>query len=368
MAIERKNKAKLPPLVSMNAYTASHHWRRHYAALYCALALAGNAFAASTLPAPAQAKAASEAKTEASKNQTTPEQDKLGTKALPMVVEVANSSAIHVEATDKTAKRHDYASSEWWLVYLTGGLAAITFALALYTAKLYRATVKLGEDASATSKRQKGETDKAIGIAQQAANAAKDSADALVSASMPVLFPTVIDMAGLHPLISIQTPYTHDSNIFIKFENFGGTPATIREVRAKLYLTLKDVLPEPNPAEWIDLPYSVIIPGNSSAADQHFGALDMKQTIAYGQSEIAELHAEADPNGVFRRFVLMGMVTYDDFFGWRHVRTYCVKMRAWIPEEGSTLNQFQIGIGGASHNKWTKEKIPSQDPIEKTQI
>ncbi len=275
-----------------------------------------------------------------------------------MVVEVAKASVIQVEATDKTEKHHDYASSEWWLVYLT-------FALALYTAKLYRATVKLGRDANTTSERQQRETDKAIGIAQQAANAAKDSADALVSASMPVLFPTVINAAGLHPLIPIQTPYSHESNIFIRFENCGGTPAIIREVRARLYLTLKDVLPEPNPAEWIDLPYSVMIPGNSSAADQHFGALDMKQTITYGQSEIAELHAEADPNGIFRRFVLMGMVTYDDFFGWRHVRTYCVKMRTWTLEEGALLKQFQVGIGGASYNQWTKEKIPSQDPLEK---
>lgn len=199
-----------------------------------------------------------------------------------------------------------------------------------------------------------------------AANAAKESADTLVSTSMPALFPTVVNMAGLHPLIPIATPYTHDSNIFINFENFGGTPATIREVRAKLYLTLKDMPPIPNPSDWPKFSYPVMIPGNSRADDQHFGALDMKQTIVYGPSEIAELHAEADPEGVYRRFVLMGQVTYDDFFGWRHVRTFCVKLRAWVANENGPLNQFQVGMGGSTYNKWAKEKIPNPDPLENT--
>lgn len=197
-----------------------------------------------------------------------------------------------------------------------------------------------------------------------AANSTKESADALISSSMPILFPTIVNMAALHPLIPIATPYTHDSNIFIKFENFGGTPATIREVRAKLYLTLKDIPPLPSPSDWPKFLYPVMIPGNSRAADQHFGALDMKQTIVYGQSEIVELHSEADPEGIYRRFVLMGQVIYDDFFGWRHVRTFCVKLRAWVAYEGGPLNQFQVGMGGSAYNKWTKEKTPNPDPLE----
>ena len=344
----------------MNTPATSHRWSRHGAVLYCALVLAGNAFAASEPPSPSSKESG------VSQPRTVGQPDQRGKPITNADLPPARKIQHIQNATGNSAKEKErhvasaewWASPDWWIAGLTAVLAFVTWRLVVQTRHLVT-------EASATSNRQASETIRALDIAGQAANAAKDSADALVRTSMPVLFPSVINMAGLHPLIPIKTSYTHTSNIFIKFENFGGTPGTIREVRARLYLTLNDVLPEARPAEWNALSYPVMIPGNSRAADQHFGALDMRQEIAYGNSEIAELHAEADPNGVFRRFVLMGMVTYDDFFGWRHVRTYCVKMRTWITEEGSPLNQFQVGIGGAAYNKWTKEKIPSPDPFEK---
>lgn len=249
-----------------------------------------------------------------------------------------------------------WATPDWWIAIITAILAVVTWSLVVQTRRLVA-------EAQSTSNRQAHETAQAIAISRQTADAARDSADALICTSMPVLSPTVINMGGLHPLIPIQAAHKHDANIFVRFENFGSTTGIIRDVRAKLYLTLNDVLPEPNPSEWVRYPYNVMIPGKSSAADQTFGALDMKQNIEFGKFEGSELHAEADFNGKFRRFVLMGMVAYDDLFGWRHSRTYCVKMRVWLGEDGKP-NQFQVGVGSPIYNKWTKEKVPSHDPLE----
>ena len=60
-----------------------------------------------------------------------------------------NSGAL---AVTEPAKANDkkgswYSTSEWWLVMFTGGLVGVTGALAWYTARLYRATVQLGQDA-----------------------------------------------------------------------------------------------------------------------------------------------------------------------------------------------------------------------------
>lgn len=257
------------------------------------------------------------------------------------------SGSVNVKSENVKKPTHEEPSK--WADPITW----FTLVIAIGTLLLWGSTIDLAKEAKASSD-----------IAKIAADAAKDSADSLFVTSMPILFPTVSNMAGLHPLIPIATPYTYDSNIFIQFENFGPTPATIRDIRAKLYLTLNDIPPAPNPSDWLEFSYPVMIPGNSRAADQNFGALDMKQTIAYGKSEITELHREADPEGGYRRFVLMGQVIYDDFLGWRHTRTFCVKLRAW--QDGNILKQFQVGMGGSAYNEWTKEKIPNPDPLETT--
>ncbi len=58
---------------------------------------------------------------------------------------------------DNGGKTHNYFSSEWILVFVTVALVIVTGSLALYTKKLWKATVKLSDDAQATSKRQADE-------------------------------------------------------------------------------------------------------------------------------------------------------------------------------------------------------------------
>src|SRR5437867_10412488 len=91
--------------------------------------------------------------------------------------------------------------------------------LFLFTAALWWVTLQLARHAKRERERQAKETQRSLSISEQAATAAQQTADAAVSTSMPVLFPKVVGMNGLHPLIPIATPFTHESNIFIKFEN-----------------------------------------------------------------------------------------------------------------------------------------------------
>ena len=109
----------------------------------CALMLL---IGASDQPTPAPPKAAGQPKKNTSERQTRPEPDKRATSAQPAVVELFKAPVIQVETTDKPEKSRDYTDHEWWLVYLTGLLAAITGTLAWYTARLYRSTKKIAGD------------------------------------------------------------------------------------------------------------------------------------------------------------------------------------------------------------------------------
>ncbi|MEO9168892.1 MAG: hypothetical protein ABI230_10860, partial [Aestuariivirga sp.] len=72
----------------------------------------------------------------------------------------------------------NYSSSDWWLVYLTGGLVLVTLGLAIFTGKLYSATVQLGRDAKKSGESQTEKMEASIAQAERAANAAETSANA----------------------------------------------------------------------------------------------------------------------------------------------------------------------------------------------
>lgn len=76
--------------------------------------------------------------------------------------QVGSTIPNHPKTNETEEKHKDYSSSEWWLVYLTFALVVVTLGLAIYTAKLYRATVGLGKDAKSTSDRQAAEMEKSL--------------------------------------------------------------------------------------------------------------------------------------------------------------------------------------------------------------
>lgn len=179
-------------------------------ALLLAVRLVG---AASDLSVPVPAKSAGAPKANATQHGKSTEPDKRGTTALPAIIEISQSSAVQAETTDKTEKPHDYSSSEWWLVYLTGALALITCALAIYTAMLWKATVDLGRDARETSARQASEM-------QDSLKASRDSIKAIqaLERAHVYAFPSgpFIDSGGKHFV-----------GISLCIENYGKTPARL---------------------------------------------------------------------------------------------------------------------------------------------
>lgn len=68
-----------------------------------------------------------------------------------------------------------------------------------------------------------------------------------------------------------------------------------------------------------------------------------------------ELLKEA--KGKFRRMALIGRVVYDDFFGMRHTRNFCVKLRS-MPRDDGGASLFQLVRGRDPYNRVTREIIP----------
>ena len=110
------------------------------------------AIARSDPPTPTPGEPARNPEAEAAKNENKTEPDKPETKELLAIIEISKPAVIQAEANVKPKKRRDYSSSEWWLVYVSGGLAIITLALAIYTGKLWRATRDLVERTEETNK------------------------------------------------------------------------------------------------------------------------------------------------------------------------------------------------------------------------
>jgi hypothetical protein len=226
--------------------------------------------------------------------------------------------------------------------------ALATLFIALFTWRLWVSTEKLWKES------------------KSAAASAKQSADAAVKTAMPVLYPWVLDMHALHPLHPIlEISVTHTARMLVGFDNFGNSPGTIREVRADLFLTEGDKLPDVDVGTLTLRDYQVMVPGDCKAIDAQFGALDLQQEFTFTPTEMVELRSEA--TGSFRRFALVGRVVYDDFFGLRHSSHFCVKLRLWRvgaevvgPKKVMT---FQVAVGGSKYNGVATGPIPSPDPL-----
>ena len=80
--------------------------------------------------------------------------DKRGTQESPLIIKVLPSQNINGEA-DKVAKHQEKkATTEWWLVILTGGFVAFTAGLFVVTGLLWRAAERLVKSAENTARRQ----------------------------------------------------------------------------------------------------------------------------------------------------------------------------------------------------------------------
>jgi hypothetical protein len=129
-----------------------------------------------------------------------------------------------------------------------------------------------------------------------------------------------------------------------------------------LFLTENDKIPAVN---WNTLPahfHQETVRGQSTREEWKGAAVDLQKDITVTSVEFNELRAESSPGSKFRRFFLVGFVVYDDFYGTRHTRKFCLKMRL------TESIRFQAQHGGATYNSIKREKIPKNDPLDKTEV
>ncbi len=182
----------------------------------------------------------------------------------------------------------------------------------------------------------------------------KQSADAAIVSSMPVLSPLITGLQRLHPLSPVTATFTAYTPFV--FENFGKTPGLIREVRANLFLCKMDEFPPFDLGKLQPIGYEPIVAGDSRGQNALMAVAECQRQFTLTQIEFNELLNEATEK--YRRFALIGQVIYDDFFGMRHTRRFCVKMRR-MGSDGI----FQLVRGGPAYNRVDRQQIPKNDPF-----
>ena len=220
--------------------------------------------------------------------------------------------------------------------------AFATVAIAAFTLTLWLATRGLFRMAA----RQDVATRRSLRISREAANAAKKSADAAIASAAPFLHPRITKV-NLYPDVVNGESEEHIARIWITFDNIGKTPAMLQLIGARLQLLTKrqeSNLPEPSP---VPLPPDVersdaIAPGSCG------GDREWSFARPITPAEIRRLNAEGE-DADYLRFYIFGNVIYDDVFGYRAVRRFCIKVRQ---------NGFQAIRGGQRHNSTTRYKAP----------
>jgi len=189
------------------------------------------------------------------------------------------------------------ATYDWWLVSLTG-------VLTLYTGLLYTATVTLAEEGKLSGESQI----KALKAIERAYVFVEISFDGTLRSS----------------------PFGFPDEMYVKFWNYGKTPAQIDQIRA-VTATLSEVPQVLPPIGDSPLPPALGIP----------------QNVAYDVSVIVRLSdmEKAAVERMDKSLYCMGLITYRDIFGTRQETGFCwnllyhMQRAVFIPTRSSSLNK-----------------------------
>jgi hypothetical protein len=262
--------------------------------------------------------------------------DQRGTEASPLSVRLLNSGKTQAESDAEQQRDTTRTDIARWAMFIAGAALLVAFVQLI----MFRRQLRL--------------------IAQNAATA-QASAKAAESASMPFLFPRLVGTQSLYPK-EIQSPDdTHLPEVKLVFENFGKTPAMLRTIRAELYLSDRDQLPEkPTFGNARKRESDAIVPGETRGED----AFKAMSAIAFSfhreitANEIEELKSAARAGIPFKRFHLIGEVAYDDFFGRRTTQRFAVKCRR---------HGWQTVRGGLAFNGYKRTQTPEHERADTTE-
>jgi hypothetical protein len=214
--------------------------------------------------------------------------------------------------------------------------ALATIVMAVFTWRLWWSTDKLW-----------AETKSAGATATIAANAARDSADAVVNTSRPVLLPRVVEAAQLKaPNVETgnETPYC--PKILFIFENYGKGIATITKVKAELFVFGEP----PETRQFSDnvrvTPIRIVVPGEYKAQQgdvfSEMNAIPARLSqLNVSTEDIALLRKNVWP---FKRFFLVGVVEYEDLLGFEYEGGFSLKVFYNLqqgPRGGSGFNYYK---------------------------
>lgn len=171
-------------------------------------------------PFPAQSNSVHKPETDPAQKNKNANADHRGTETSPLFIKVIPPAIGDPEAPKEHHEARDYTSAEWWLVYITGALVLSTIGLMIYTARLWRETKNLARDAKMTSIQQAKDTEEALRIADESADAASTTAKMMVASQRPYIY--VIKVS----YVELNSP---DSYVRYTIANYGELPAIIEE-------------------------------------------------------------------------------------------------------------------------------------------
>lgn len=236
------------------------------------------------------------------------------------------------------------ANHDWWLVWLTVVLCIVTGALALYTARLYLATVKLGEEAKRTSERQSEEMVQSISEAARAAAAMQEISETL-SRTADASFKSIELMrertaAQLRPYVVVarvtatclRTPLGARFIASPRIRNTGATPALRLGHRSMFGLR--------------DAP----LPDRSHLPLDLQSEIRVRMTVASGQEIdihpgsadelVPDDYVAAIKTASGRALYVWGIIYYEDIFGVKHETSFAQQIFWTQPDGDETYSIF----------------------------
>lgn len=245
----------------------------------------------------------------------------LGVAAASVVTVLAASQSFIVEF-----------ESEFWSAKLTDWLLALfTFALVMFTQRLYRATVELREVADL----QRADMLRSISATEHLAAATRQSANALVRVDLPIVFIQSIELTAplnrLQGWMKDQFP-PQESALRLVFRNFGRTHAVVTRVCWECQIAIK-LPPEPG--------YENIYPVTSGTVIKPNDVFPFHM-----QHRIIQMsNRDLDELANFEKYLwVYGYIEFRDFMGDIHKTGFCANyMLQFSLDGGGPIPSFYVG-------------------------
>ena len=258
--------------------------------------------------------------------------DERGTEQSPFVVKFLPAEKTKQESEEDAQDRQEKASSDWWIVRLTGVLALVAFLQLLvfgYQAKKLRETVESTKDQSSAMERHVSEAARSAnameGVAKSLEITAEASKEAAVASQQSIASLRQQMRAWLTVIIGGGIPQQRDKSL--KFDarpvilNTGLTPA--RNVRHRIK---SGIFPIPLPDD-----FDQSVTAENEAGGNLIGAHRNAQMISVVDDYVPDGEVEDIKAAKGRGVYAWGIVTYEDVFGETHTTTFCQQL-TYLPD------------------------------------